>query len=252
MGAVASFIRWNQSLSHALEAKLPQARVKPREVYAQKVADVMNAQPGPVLVADVGGGKRCPFASMRDPEKDIRIAGVDVSEAELAANDDVDEKRVADITRELPFEDAEADLVVSSSVLEHLADTEAFVAESFRVLKPGGYAIHLFPSKFAPFAIANQILPARVSKRLLRSVFPYSEGILGFPAHYDRCSASAMRALHERHGFEITELHVGYYQSDYFGFLVPAYVLSAAYELILYTLNVNSLAANVLMVASKP
>jgi SAM-dependent methyltransferase len=251
VGALTSFIRWNRQASGILEDRLPQARTDPREIYAQTVARYMNARPDPVLVADVGGGKTCPFAPLREPGRGIRIVAVDVSAEELAPNTDVDEKRVADIARELPFADGEADLVVSSSVLEHLERTDRLVAESHRVLKPGGYAIHLFPSRFAPFAVANQLLPRRVSRRILRFVFPDSEGILGFQAHYDRCYASAMRALHERLGFEVVDLSVGYYQSDYVSVFVPAYVLSALYELLLYGLDLKNLGANVLLVARR-
>lgn len=251
MGALDSFIGLNRRASRFLEGRLPQARHDPRDVYAETVARHMNSRPDPVLVADVGGGKSCPFAALRDPRKQIRIVAVDVSAEELAANADVDEKRVADITRTLPLADGEADLVVSSSVLEHLRDTEAFVVQSRRALKPGGYAVHLFPSRFAPFAVANQLLPRSVSNRLLRASFPDSEGILGFPAHYDRCYLSAMRSLHERHGFEVLEASVGYYQSDYVALLAPAYVLSALYELLLYSLDLKNLAANVLLVARK-
>lgn len=252
VGILTSFIGWNERASLSLEARLPQARVNPREQYAEKVAYTMNSQPDPVVVADVGGGKRCPFAHLRNPAKEICIVGVDISAAELAPNADVDEKRVADITRELPFGNREADLVVSSSVLEHLESTERFVAESHRVLKPGGYAIHLFPSRFAPFAIANQVLPDRISKLVLRVIFPDSVGTLGFPAYYDRCYASAMSALHERCGFEIVDLQLNYYQSDYFSFFLPLYVLSAMYELALAGLRAKNLAAYVLLVARKP
>jgi ubiquinone/menaquinone biosynthesis C-methylase UbiE len=252
VGTLSSFIGWNRRASAFLEVRLPHVRVNPRERYVQRVADVMNARPDPVLVADVGGGKSCPFARLRDPAKRIRIVGVDVSGDELSHNEDVDEKRVSDITHELPFGSEEVDLVVSSSVLEHLEDTRVFVAESHRVLKHGGYAIHLFPSKFAPFAVANQILPHRVSKRVLRVIFPDSEGILGFQAYYDRCHASAMRSLHERAGFEIVDLQVTYYQSEYFSVFFPAYVLSAAYELLVCAMRVKSLAAYVLLVARKP
>ncbi|MGH2701152.1 MAG: methyltransferase domain-containing protein [Actinomycetota bacterium] len=37
----------------------------------------------------------------------------------------------------------------SRSVLEHLDDVEAFVAEANRVLFPGGYTVHLFVGRFA-------------------------------------------------------------------------------------------------------
>lgn len=48
----------------------------------------------------------------------------------------------------LPFEDNHFDIVVSTSVLEHAQNTEECFQEIYRVLKPGGTAMHLFPGKW--------------------------------------------------------------------------------------------------------
>jgi SAM-dependent methyltransferase len=47
----------------------------------------------------------------------------------------------------LPFEDGTFDLVVNNQVMEHVEDLEAVLAEIHRVLKPGGTALSLFPSR---------------------------------------------------------------------------------------------------------
>ena len=46
----------------------------------------------------------------------------------------------ADLNEELPFDDACFDVVVSNQVLEHVADTDVFVSEVVRLLRPGGLA----------------------------------------------------------------------------------------------------------------
>ncbi len=52
----------------------------------------------------------------------------------------------------IPFNDNFFDFVISSSVMEHVSNHEKVFLEIYRVLKPGGYAIHNFPSKyFLPF-----------------------------------------------------------------------------------------------------
>lgn len=48
----------------------------------------------------------------------------------------------------LPYEDRTFDAVVSTSVLEHAQNTERFFREVHRVLKPGGYSMHLYPGKW--------------------------------------------------------------------------------------------------------
>ena len=47
----------------------------------------------------------------------------------------------ADLNEPLPFDDAMFDAVVSNQVIEHLADTDVFVAEIERVLRPRGFAV---------------------------------------------------------------------------------------------------------------
>jgi SAM-dependent methyltransferase len=47
----------------------------------------------------------------------------------------------------LPFPDEHFDVVVSTSVLEHAQNKRECFEEMRRVLKPGGFALHLFPAK---------------------------------------------------------------------------------------------------------
>jgi SAM-dependent methyltransferase len=46
-----------------------------------------------------------------------------------------------------PFSDNTFDLIVSTSVLEHVLDPDSFMAETARVLKPDGLAIHVYPGR---------------------------------------------------------------------------------------------------------
>jgi SAM-dependent methyltransferase len=50
----------------------------------------------------------------------------------------------------LPYDDAEFDLILSSEVLEHVMNYEDVVAETHRVLKPGGMCVHIFPGRWMP------------------------------------------------------------------------------------------------------
>jgi SAM-dependent methyltransferase len=240
----------NRRMSRWLEARLPQAKADPYGDYARLVADRMNARPQQLL-ADIGGGRSCPFAEYRRPELETRIVAVDVSEDEIRLNSDVDETRVADIMQDLPFETSEVDMIVSRSVLEHLDDLEAFVIASKRVLKPGGSFIHVFPNRYALFAVLNRALPHRISQRLLYFFQPQMAGICGFPAFYDRCSYTEIKDLLIAHGFEVERVDVSYYQSRYFDFFFPAFVVSAVYEMIVRALGARDLGAYVTVVAHR-
>ena len=47
----------------------------------------------------------------------------------------------ADLNGKLPFPSHSFDVVTSNQVIEHLLETDTFVEEIYRVLKPGGYAV---------------------------------------------------------------------------------------------------------------
>jgi SAM-dependent methyltransferase len=244
------FLDANRRLSRRLERYLPQAREDFFGTYETIVARVMNGRSGQVVV-DVGGGKECPFAKYRRQELGTRIIAVDISEEEIRENRDVDEARVGNIMEDLPFANGEVDMIVSRSVLEHLTSLDAFIATSARVLKSGGAFIHLFPSRFAPFAVINRALPNWMSKKLLRFLHPQSVGINGFPAFYDRCYDAALRHSLDANGFDVEECRISYYQSPYFNFFFPAYAVSAAYEVLVRSVGARNLGAYVLIVARK-
>jgi ubiquinone/menaquinone biosynthesis C-methylase UbiE len=230
---------------------LPHANAKLGDRYLSIVADHAKAAPEGAIVVDVGGGKRCGFAELMGDNPTSKIVAVDISGDELEHNHDVHAKVVADIVQGLPLRSRGVDLIVSRSVLEHLRQPESFVRHASRVLKPEGYFIHLFPCRFAPFAILNQMLPHRLSARVVHFLRPGSEGRLGFPAYYNNCYPTAMRSLLAKYGFEIRDLRVSFYQSSYFQFFLPFFLLSVAYELIVYALGIANLSAHILVVARK-
>ena len=186
---------------------------------------LFGSAPRPVVV-DIGGGKALEYRDRVEPSEAYIIA-VDVSEAELSENTDVDEKRVADVTRALPFDDGEVDVLTSSSVLEHLDELGGFLDEAARVVSEGGLMVHLFPSRYASFAIINRALPETLKRRLLYSLYPNTKGVCGFPANYDHCYASAIVRECERRGFTIEVLELSYYgSSDYYRVFFPVFIVS--------------------------
>ncbi|NKB49954.1 MAG: methyltransferase domain-containing protein [Alphaproteobacteria bacterium] len=50
----------------------------------------------------------------------------------------------------IPFDDNQFDLVVSTSVFEHVINQEKTISEIARILKPGGMTLHVFPSRWRP------------------------------------------------------------------------------------------------------
>lgn len=247
---IRKFFAFNQRLCKKIEPYLPQNRPRIYKTYSKIVGHYMNLRPHQIVV-DIGGGKSCSFRKYRKAHLQSKIIAVDISAQELEHNDDVDEKRVADAVCNLPFAQEEVDMIVSRSVLEHLNQLELFIANAHKILKTDGHFIHLFPSKFAPFAVLNQILPHKLAKTILYLLREESKGIGGFPALYDQCYYRAIKKLLLRYNFEIVEFQLSYYQSRYFSFLLPLFLASALYEICIRALNIKNLSAFVLVVARK-
>ena len=107
----AAFVSANRQGSRWLGARLPQRKEDAHLIYLDALAGRLAWISGPAVLVDVGGGRQCHVACFRPPGAEIRIVAVDISPDELAANQDVDETRVADVTKELPFGPATVDLV---------------------------------------------------------------------------------------------------------------------------------------------
>ena len=145
-----------------------------------------------------------------------RLYGIDIRErnAQEAQDRDVD-ALVADLNAGIPFEDASFDLVHASQVLEHVLQTDVFIKDMYRVLKPGGCAILSVPN----LASAHNIL------FLLLGWQPWTadvsfEAYVGNPlfsrhltesrsrhlGHVRLFTYRALRQLIEHHGFRVERL----------------------------------------------
>lgn len=248
MSLVRRFIRANQAFCARLEQVLPTAKGHTFRQYPPAVAEAIAAHDLRTIV-DVGGGKTCAFAELTPKDWQGRIVSLDIAPEELLHNHSVDLRMVSDVTRGLPVRDGAVDMITSRSVLEHLADLEAFVAGAARAVRPGGFFIHWVPNKFAPFAMVNAMLPNRLAKPLLHYLDPATKGICGFPVVYDRCYPGAMQQVFERHGFEVLEIRPSYFQSRYYAFFAPFFLLSTVYEGLCQLVGLRTLCAHYLIVA---
>ena len=250
MSLIRRFIRANQAVCARLEEILPTDKGHTYRQYPGAVAERVQAE-GLQRIVDVGGGKTCVYAALLPNDPSRRIVAMDISSEELVFNRCVDLRLVSDVTRGLAVRDASLDMITSRSVLEHLADLESFVAGAACAVRPGGYFIHWIPNKFAPFAMMNALLPNRIAKPMLHYLDPHTVGICGFPVVYDRCYPAAIEPLFERHGFQVIEIRPSYFQSRYYAFFVPFFLLSTLYEGALQWLGIRNLCAHFLVVARR-
>ena len=245
-----AFFALNRRACLRVEPWLLQSRATPLGLYEEWVRQFVGERhSGTVL--DVGAGKSSFFAKAAAPERGMRVFALDVSGQELLPDQEAAGRVVADTLAGLPFRGSSFDVITSRSVLEHVGDVGKLFEGCRDALRPGGYCVHVFSCRFAPFALINRVLPAAVSRKVVYFFRPETEGICGFSALYDRCYYSAVRELLERNGFEVVFMRPGFYQARYFDFFFPLFALMALYELAVAWMGLNNLSAYLLVVARR-
>jgi SAM-dependent methyltransferase len=250
-GFLSRFITFNKSLCRGVEAGLPLAfRINLHRRYEALAGKEVNARAGQVVV-DIGGGRHCPYRSfIRDPDRQ-RLISIDCSEREIARNADVRLRVVADVVRSIPAAPRSIDILSSRSVLEHLEDVPAYLANCAEVLSEDGRIVHSCPCRFSPFALINRLLPDALARVLLYTFQPQWQDTCGFKAHYDHCYYSGLKAALERNGFELAHIEFRYYQAVYFDFFFPLYLVMTGYDLLMHALRIRNASCQMLFVARR-
>lgn len=250
MKLASRFIELNRTLCR----RLTPAHVHEANVFGvyRKLGTLLLSHPDVHRVLDCGAGKRWHFPAYYKQWYAIHLIGVDIEAEEIHENPDLDEKIVCDVTEGLPLPAGSIDLIMVSSGVEHFSDNQAFLRNAYACIRPGGFLLAQFPGRYAPFAILNQLLPARAAKSLLRLSMKDDAHELGFPAHYDRTHYSAFSALAQEVGFERIYYSPGFYSSSYAEFLFPLWLLSYAYDTIRFGLGLKDLASYNLFLLQKP
>lgn len=174
------------------------------------------AKQGVGRVCELGGGANPALTPAQIEELGISYSVMDISEQELAKASESYHRILADVTADLPPDhDSSFDLVLSRMLAEHVRKPEQFHRNVYKLLKPGGFAVHFFPTLYSPPFVANLLLPERLSSWVLCRLQPSRDrkGIFGkFPAYYRWCrgpSSASMRRFTSL-GFEIKH-YIGFF-----------------------------------------
>lgn len=253
MPALRRFIEWNRYVSRWQRALL--ARVVPGCAPDGQVTFRDHVLPGllqPGLrVLDVGGGKYPGIPLQTKQALGLYIAGLDISEAELAqapagAYDAVVVGDVATVP--IP---GKYDLVFSRAVLEHVADPTAAIANLAGALVPGGIMAHVMPCRNAPFAILNRWLGNRAARQLLFAIYPEKREDSGFLAYYRDCTPAGLSRACNECGLEVVEVKP-YYNSDYTGFFAPLFTVELLRQALMCSLRLENFSESFTLVARTP
>jgi SAM-dependent methyltransferase len=176
-------------------------------------------------ILEVGSGANPTLAPDYVRDHARRYVTSDLNPEELRKADTAFEGLVLDLSAEAidPRLSNEFDCVFSRMVGEHIRDGEQYHKNIFRVLRPGGIAVHCFSTLWTlPFAI-NRVLPDFLADRLLQITAPRSTHKHGrFKAYYSWGGGPSkkMIARFESLGYEVVE-YIGYYGHGYYRKRLP-------------------------------
>jgi ubiquinone/menaquinone biosynthesis C-methylase UbiE len=243
-----AFVKWNRKISYSVVPRVFRDTNGSDCFYEWVRALIRSNKPKTVL--DVGAGRRFCVEDIRTECK-FKLIGQDVDAGELALNPALDDRKVCDASETLGVTDGSIDLVISHFAIEHIPNNSGFIAASHRALSPGGHLAVVFQGKWAPSSLLNRMLPEGWSQKLVHTLVPGSNDYLGFKTHYDKCSHSEFRKALTQQGYIIEREHNSYFNSGYFAFFLPLFVVALGLDYLRMWLNARDLATQCVFVARK-
>lgn len=168
---------------------LPKAAKTPGELrYRLRCIDKLGHDfQGDERLLDVGCGDGGVARLLRSRVREV--VAIDIERSADWAGEDGLSFSVAN-GEELPFGDAEFDVIHSKDSLHHMKGPDRAVQEYRRVLKPGGTALIVEANRYNPIfyvhmtrMLGHEHFPRRRFHRLVRSAFPHAR-FGRFDAHY--------------------------------------------------------------------
>lgn len=170
---------------------------------------------------DLGCGDGEFTAMVKQRTQTTRVMAIDMFPDNLAG---VAKKGIegtkSDLNEPFPVADASVDIVVANHVIEHLSNTDLFVEEIGRVLKPGGYAVLATPNLAAWYNIAMLILGQQppstsvsdvapvgfMERRVWSGSYTFGVGHEGTTNHRRIFVRSTLKRLFEFYGFHCEKI----------------------------------------------
>jgi SAM-dependent methyltransferase len=112
------------------------------------------------------------------------------------------------------------DVVVSRWAAEHIPDGRRFHQNVYKMLRPGGTAVHFFPTLYSLPFVLNRVLPPALSSELLSRAWPDRHS--KFRPYYSWCRGPSARQIErlESVGFSV-ERYTGFFGHGYFAGVKP-------------------------------
>lgn len=176
-------------------------------------------------VCEVGGGAKPAVSPAKVQRLGLEYVVLDESQTQLdnapegyhlLRADILDSEAVSELIRQ----HGSFDLVVSRWTAEHISDGKAFHEQVFRLLRPGGTAVHFFPTLYALPFLVNRVLSPGISAALLFRTFTAREK--KFRAYYSWCRGPTQRQIKriEGIGFSV-ESYIGFFGHNFYARVKP-------------------------------
>ncbi len=169
-------------------------------------------------ICDVGGGANPVLPLQFVNENQLDCTALDISSEELEKAPMGYKKIIQDIEANDFIPTERFDFVITKMMAEHVRNGKSFHTNIFSMLKPGGVAVHYFPTLYALPFLVNRLIPERLSSFLLDIFLPRDRYQSGkFPAYYSWCYGPTppMLAMLTEIGYEILEYR-GFFGSTYY------------------------------------
>ncbi len=182
-------------------------------------------RPGEHLL-DAGCGRYMRFC--KELAGYARVSGMDL-DTTLATDNQTQPFGVRGDLSRIPFRSNSFDMVISRSVVEHLADPSAVFREFYRVLRPGGRVVILTPNKWDYVSVIAAVTPYRVHRALVSRIFRVPEDDV-FPTLYRANTMRSMRKALESAGLVEKEMQTVNHYPAYLMFSPVLFRLGVVYE----------------------
>jgi SAM-dependent methyltransferase len=219
-----------------------------------RLAALLFSAPDVRRVMDIAAGSQWQFPNAYKTAYELELSGVDIDTNAINRNLALDFRFIDDVCTSSKIGSGKYDLLTCNAGIEHFHDVQKFLDNAFSALRPGGAFIAQFPSRLAPFAILNRILPQNTKKKVLEALSPFPSGAdgLGYPAFYDKCSYTEFKSAAERAGFKVEYYLPSYMSSGYFEGIFPLFLLSQLIDLVRLTAATWDMASYNLFVLRRP
>lgn len=206
-----------------------------------------HLRPGQRLL-DAGCGRYLAFC--KEFASNGEVVGIDLEET-LETDNGQNPWGVRGDVGYLPFPDRSFDMVISRSVIEHLADPARVFQEFHRVLRPGGKVVILTPNKYDYVSIVAALTPYQVHRKLAAKIFQITEDDV-FPTLYRANTVSAIRRIFGAAGMVEAAMETINHYPAYLMFSPVLFRLGVLYERITSLPIFSSLRGSILCVFEKP